>query len=143
MTTRTRLFLLPILLGACAEAPAPGVPATLAVIPKASAHAVRLAPRTLRPCGLSVPWEQLPPGAMPEAGGPGLSGTPVGSSGMSPSLQQGVGGLIGAQGTQIGSGGLGGRGSGLGGGGAAEGLGASAPRAAAPAPLATGTPSAT
>ena len=42
---------------------------------------------------------------------------------MSSDLTGGVGGLIGAKGTQIGAGGLGSRGSGLGGGGTAEGLG--------------------
>jgi outer membrane biosynthesis protein TonB len=51
-----------------------------------------------------------------------LSGV-LGNSAVSADLQQGIGGLIGAKGTQIGSGGLGARGSGLGGGGTAEGLG--------------------
>ena len=46
-----------------------------------------------------------------------------GSSGLDSSITGGIGGLIGAKGTQIGSGGLGSRGSGLGGGGTAEGLG--------------------
>jgi len=46
-----------------------------------------------------------------------------GTSGLDANLTGGVGGLIGAKGTQIGSGGLGSRGSGLGGGGTAEGLG--------------------
>lgn len=46
-----------------------------------------------------------------------------GTSGLDASLTGGIGGLIGAKGTQIGSGGLGSRGSGLGGGGTAEGLG--------------------
>lgn len=46
-----------------------------------------------------------------------------GSSNLNADLQGGIGGLIGAKGTQIGSGGLGSRGSGLGGGGSAEGLG--------------------
>lgn len=46
-----------------------------------------------------------------------------GSSALSSDLAGGIGGLIGAKGTQIGSGGLGSRGSGLGGGGSAEGLG--------------------
>ena len=46
-----------------------------------------------------------------------------GSSNLNSDLQGGIGGLIGAKGTQIGSGGLGSRGSGLGGGGSAEGLG--------------------
>lgn len=46
-----------------------------------------------------------------------------GSSGLDANLTGGIGGLIGAKGTQIGSGGLGSRGSGLGGGGTAEGLG--------------------
>lgn len=45
------------------------------------------------------------------------------NSGLSGSLQSGIGGLIGAKGTQAGSGGLGGRGGGLGGGGNADGLG--------------------
>lgn len=45
------------------------------------------------------------------------------NSGLSGSLQSGIGGLIGAKGTQAGSGGLGGRGGGLGGGGTADGLG--------------------
>ncbi|MEQ1504500.1 MAG: AgmX/PglI C-terminal domain-containing protein [Myxococcota bacterium] len=47
----------------------------------------------------------------------------LGASGLSSSLTNGVGGLIGANGTQLGSGGLGSRGGGLGGGGTAEGLG--------------------
>ncbi len=51
-----------------------------------------------------------------------LSGV-LGNSAVSADLQSGIGGLIGAKGTQIGSGGLGARGSGLGGGGTAEGLG--------------------
>jgi len=46
-----------------------------------------------------------------------------GSSGLDSELSGGIGGLIGAQGTQVGSGGLGSRGSGLGGGGTADGLG--------------------
>ncbi|MBN2799037.1 MAG: AgmX/PglI C-terminal domain-containing protein [Deltaproteobacteria bacterium] len=46
-----------------------------------------------------------------------------GTSGLDSSITGGIGGLIGAKGTQIGSGGLGSRGSGLGGGGTAEGLG--------------------
>ena len=46
-----------------------------------------------------------------------------GSSGLNSDITGGIGGLIGAKGTQIGSGGLGSRGSGLGGGGTAEGLG--------------------
>ncbi len=46
-----------------------------------------------------------------------------GSSSLDSDLSGGIGGLIGAKGTQIGSGGLGSRGSGLGGGGTAEGLG--------------------
>jgi hypothetical protein len=46
-----------------------------------------------------------------------------GSSGLDSDLSGGIGGLIGAKGTQIGSGGLGSRGSGLGGGGTADGLG--------------------
>ncbi|MCO4746550.1 MAG: FHA domain-containing protein, partial [Proteobacteria bacterium] len=46
-----------------------------------------------------------------------------GSSSLDSSLTGGIGGLIGAKGTQIGSGGLGSRGGGLGGGGTAEGLG--------------------
>jgi hypothetical protein len=47
----------------------------------------------------------------------------LGASGLSADITGGIGGLIGAKGTQIGSGGLGARGSGLGGGGTAEGLG--------------------
>lgn len=47
----------------------------------------------------------------------------LGSAALSSDLQSGIGGLIGANGTQMGSGGLGARGSGLGGGGTAEGLG--------------------
>lgn len=47
----------------------------------------------------------------------------LGASGLSADVMGGIGGLIGAQGTQIGSGGLGARGSGIGGGGTAEGLG--------------------
>jgi len=46
----------------------------------------------------------------------------LGQSGLS-GLSQGIGGVIGEHGTQVGSGGLGSRGSGLGGGGTAEGLG--------------------
>ncbi len=46
-----------------------------------------------------------------------------GVSSLDSELTGGIGGLIGAKGTQIGSGGLGSRGSGLGGGGTAEGLG--------------------
>ena len=46
-----------------------------------------------------------------------------GSSALDADLTGGIGGLIGAKGTQIGSGGLGSRGSGLGGGGTADGLG--------------------
>ncbi len=46
-----------------------------------------------------------------------------GASGLSQDLKGGIGGLIGANGTQFGSGGLGARGGGLGGGGTAEGLG--------------------
>jgi hypothetical protein len=46
-----------------------------------------------------------------------------GSSSFDSDLEGGIGGLIGAKGTQIGSGGLGSRGSGLGGGVTAEGLG--------------------
>jgi hypothetical protein len=46
-----------------------------------------------------------------------------GTSGLNADIAGGIGGLIGAKGTQIGSGGLGARGSGLGGGGTAEGLG--------------------
>ncbi|NOY27674.1 MAG: AgmX/PglI C-terminal domain-containing protein [Oligoflexia bacterium] len=46
-----------------------------------------------------------------------------GSSNLNSDLTGGIGGLIGAKGTQFGSGGLGSRGSGLGGGGTAEGLG--------------------
>jgi hypothetical protein len=47
----------------------------------------------------------------------------LGASGLSSDLRGGIGGLIGAKGSQIGSGGLGARGGGLGGGGTAEGLG--------------------
>jgi len=47
----------------------------------------------------------------------------LGATGLNADTQSGIGGLIGANGTQIGSGGLGGRGSGLGGGGTADGLG--------------------
>ena len=47
----------------------------------------------------------------------------LGASGLSSDIQGGIGGLIGANGVQIGSGGLGVRGGGLGGGGTAEGLG--------------------
>jgi hypothetical protein len=46
-----------------------------------------------------------------------------GSSNVNADLAGGVGGLIGAKGIQVGSGGLGSRGSGLGGGGSADGLG--------------------
>ena len=59
-------------------------------------------------------------GALRDAGD--LDGM-FGSSGLDANLTGGIGGLIGAKGTQIGSGGLGARGSGLGGGGTAEGLG--------------------
>lgn len=59
-------------------------------------------------------------GALRDAGE--LDGV-FGSSGLDANLTGGVGGLIGAKGTQIGAGGLGARGSGLGGGGTAEGLG--------------------
>jgi outer membrane biosynthesis protein TonB len=59
-------------------------------------------------------------GALRESGD--LDGV-FGTSGLSSDLKGGIGGLIGAKGTQIGSGGLGSRGSGLGGGGTAEGLG--------------------
>ncbi len=59
-------------------------------------------------------------GAMADAGG--MDGV-FGSSALDSSLTGGVGGLIGAKGTQIGAGGLGSRGSGLGGGGTAGGLG--------------------
>ncbi len=45
------------------------------------------------------------------------------SSALDSNLAGGIGGLIGAKGTQVGSGGLGSRGGGLGGGGTAEGLG--------------------
>ncbi|MES2640446.1 MAG: AgmX/PglI C-terminal domain-containing protein [Myxococcota bacterium] len=47
----------------------------------------------------------------------------LGATGLNADMMSGIGGLIGAKGTQIGSGGLGARGSGLGGGGTAEGLG--------------------
>jgi outer membrane biosynthesis protein TonB len=46
-----------------------------------------------------------------------------GSSALNSDLTGGIGGLVGAKGTQMGSGGLGSRGGGLGGGGTAEGLG--------------------
>ena len=59
-------------------------------------------------------------GAMRE--GAELDGV-FGSSGLNSDITGGIGGLIGAKGVQIGSGGLGSRGSGLGGGGTAEGLG--------------------
>ena len=59
-------------------------------------------------------------GALRDAGD--LDGV-FGTSGLDANLTGGVGGLIGAKGTQIGAGGLGSRGSGLGGGGTAEGLG--------------------
>lgn len=59
-------------------------------------------------------------GALQDAGD--LDGM-FGSSGLDANLTGGIGGLIGAKGTQVGSGGLGARGSGLGGGGTAEGLG--------------------
>jgi len=47
----------------------------------------------------------------------------LGATGLNADMMNGIGGLIGTKGTQIGSGGLGARGSGLGGGGTAEGLG--------------------
>ncbi len=47
----------------------------------------------------------------------------LGNTGLNADMMSGIGGLIGNKGTQIGSGGLGARGSGLGGGGTAEGLG--------------------
>ena len=47
----------------------------------------------------------------------------LGSTGLNADMMNGIGGLIGTKGTQIGSGGLGARGSGRGGGGTAEGLG--------------------
>jgi hypothetical protein len=56
------------------------------------------------------------------AGNADLDGM-FGTSGLDANLTGGIGGLIGAKGTQIGSGGLGARGPGLGGGGTAEGLG--------------------
>ena len=59
-------------------------------------------------------------GALGDAGE--LDGV-FGSSALNSDLTGGIGGLIGAKGVQIGSGGLGSRGSGLGGGGTAEGLG--------------------
>ncbi len=102
------------------------------LIPEANAgiglvRAAPKAPQALNPCGLNVPWLTSPVTGGEEAAGPGLSGVPTGSSslppGLSPPPQSGIGGLIGAQGTQIGSGGLGARGGGLGGGGSAEGLG--------------------
>ncbi|MDP2308352.1 MAG: von Willebrand factor type A domain-containing protein [Pseudomonadota bacterium] len=48
----------------------------------------------------------------------------LGSSGLSDDMSSGIGGLIGAKGTQVGSGGLAMRGTGLGGGGATAGFGA-------------------
>jgi len=59
-------------------------------------------------------------GALMESGD--LEGV-FGTSALDSDLAGGIGGLIGAKGVQIGSGGLGSRGSGLGGGGTAEGLG--------------------
>jgi pSer/pThr/pTyr-binding forkhead associated (FHA) protein len=59
-------------------------------------------------------------GALDDAGA--MDGV-FGTSGLDANLTGGIGGLIGAKGVQIGSGGLGSRGSGLGGGGTAEGLG--------------------
>ncbi len=47
----------------------------------------------------------------------------LGNTGMNADMQSGIGGVIGAKGTQMGSGGLGARGGGLGGGGTADGLG--------------------
>ncbi len=47
----------------------------------------------------------------------------LGATGLNAEMMNGIGGLIGTKGTQMGSGGLGARGSGLGGGGTAEGLG--------------------
>ncbi len=47
----------------------------------------------------------------------------LGATGLNADMMSGIGGLIGAKGTQMGAGGLGARGSGLGGGGTAEGLG--------------------
>ncbi len=55
-----------------------------------------------------------------------MSDGPMGgafASGLNANLSAGIGGLIGSNGTQFGSGGLGGRGGGLGGGGTADGLG--------------------
>jgi hypothetical protein len=52
---------------------------------------------------------------------PGMAG--FGAPGLNANMTGGIGGLIGAKGSQFGSGGLGSRGSGLGGGGSAEGLG--------------------
>ena len=59
----------------------------------------------------------------PCATAPATSTAASASSGLDADITGGIGGLIGAKGTQIGSGGLGSRGSGLGGGGTAEGLG--------------------
>jgi len=59
-------------------------------------------------------------GALDDAGA--LDGM-FGSAALDSDLAGGIGGLIGAKGTQVGSGGLGSRGGGLGGGGTAEGLG--------------------
>jgi len=47
----------------------------------------------------------------------------LGTTGLNANTMSGIGGLIGAKGTQMGSGGLGGRGSGLGGGGSPDGPG--------------------
>ncbi len=58
-------------------------------------------------------------GAMGDAGIDGV----FGSGGVDASLAGGIGGVLGAKGTQVGSGGLGSRGSGFGGGGTADGLG--------------------
>lgn len=58
-------------------------------------------------------------GAMDDAGA--MDG--VFAGGLNASVAGGIGGLIGAKGTQLGAGGLGSRGSGMGGGGSAEGLG--------------------
>ena len=47
----------------------------------------------------------------------------LGATGLNANMMNGIGGLIGSKGTQMGSGGLGARGGGLGGGGTADGLG--------------------
>lgn len=67
----------------------------------------------------SEPRRYVPPASTSDLFGD----LPFDMNGLSFDGMDGIGGLIGANGTQIGSGGLGARGSGLGGGGTAEGLG--------------------